>query len=66
MGVGFRQYSVLCTGVLAIAYIKTMKIYKQAEYERKPLPDIKQILEDQMQELMNVIKSRFGMVSIPA
>ncbi|MDF0552679.1 GTPase [Kamptonema sp. UHCC 0994] len=58
--------SAICTGVLAITYIETMKIYKQAEYERKPLPDIKQILEDQMQELMNVIKSGFGMVSIPA
>ena len=58
--------TVLCTGFLAVAYIETMKIYKQAEYEGKPLPDIKQILKDQMQELMNVIKSGFGMVSIPA
>lgn len=55
--------TVLCTGFLAVAYIETMKIYKQAEYEGKPLPDIKEILKDQMQQLMEVIKSGFGISS---
>lgn len=58
--------TALCTGFLAVAYIETMKKCKQAEYEGKPLPEIKEILKDQMQQLMEVIKIGFGIGSIPA
>ena len=58
--------TALCTGFLAVAYIEAMKICKQAEYEGKPLPEIKEILKDQMQQLMEVIKIGFGIGSIPA
>ncbi len=47
----------LSTGLLGIAYIETMKMYKQAEYEGQPLPEIKEILKDQMQQLMEFIGS---------
>lgn len=57
--------TVLCTGFLAVAYIETMKIYKQAEYEGKPLPDIKETLKDLVQQWMEAIKSWLGIGSIP-
>jgi len=57
--------TALCTGFLAVAYIETMKICKQAEYEGKPLPDIKETWKDQMQQLMEFIKIWLGIGSIP-
>ncbi len=57
--------TVLCTGFLAVAYIEAMKKCKQAEYEGKPLPDIKETWKDQMQQLMEFIKIGFGIGSSP-
>lgn len=57
--------TALCTGFLAVAYIEAMKICKQAEYEGKPLPDIKETWKDQMQQLMEFIKIGFGIGSSP-
>lgn len=52
--------TTLSTGFLAVAYIETMKTYKKAEYEGQPKREIKQILNEQMQQLMEIIYQLFG------
>lgn len=52
--------TTLSTGFLAVAYIETMKTYKKAEYEGQLKREIKQILNEQMQQLMEIIRQLFG------
>lgn len=52
--------TTLATGFLAVAYIETMKIYKKAEYEGQPMPEVKEVFVEQMQQLMEFIRQLFG------
>lgn len=52
--------TTLSTGFLAVAYIETMKTYKKAEYEGQTRREIKDILKEQMQQLMEIIYQLFG------
>jgi GTP-binding protein EngB required for normal cell division len=50
----------LATGFLAVAYIETMKTYKKAEYEGQPMPELKEVFVEQMQQLMGFIRQLQG------
>lgn len=52
--------NILSTLFMGIAYIEALKVYKKLEYEGQPLPDIKEVLKAQMQELMKVVQCWFG------
>jgi hypothetical protein len=52
--------TTLSTGFLAVAYIETMKNYKKSEYEGQPMPEIKEILKEQMQQLIETIHQLLG------
>lgn len=52
--------TTLVTGVLAIAWIETMKTLKKAEYEGQPMPDLKEVFRQQMQQLMEFIRQLQG------
>lgn len=52
--------TTLSTGFLAVAFIETMKIYKTAEYEGQPMPELKEVLIEQMQLLMEIINPFMG------
>lgn len=50
----------LATGFLAIAYIEAMKKYKQAEYEGQPMPELKNVLTEQIKQLMDIVQQLTG------
>lgn len=52
--------TTLSTGCLAVAYIETMKEYKKAEYEGQVILEIKEILKEQMQQLIETIHQLLG------
>jgi GTP-binding protein EngB required for normal cell division len=52
--------TTLATGFLAVAYIETMKTYKKAEYEGQPMPELKEVFVEQMQQLMGFIRQLQG------
>lgn len=52
--------TTLSTGFLAVAYIETMKTYKKAEYEGQPMPDIKEVLVEKRQQLIEFIHQLLG------
>lgn len=52
--------TTLATGFLAVAYIETMKTYKKAEYEGQPMPDLKEVFRQQMQQLIGLIRQLQG------
>lgn len=64
----FAVTTALSTGFLGLAYIETMKKYKQEEYDggRQTVPELKEIFKNEMQQLIEFIKSWFGRGSIPA
>jgi hypothetical protein len=47
--------TTLATGFLAVAYIETMKTYKKTEYEGQLMSDLKEVFDQQMQQLMGFI-----------
>lgn len=57
--------TTLSTVFLAVAYIETMKTYKKAEYEGQPMPEMKEVLTKQMQQLMEFIRRLLGGRSSP-
>jgi GTP-binding protein EngB required for normal cell division len=52
--------TTLATGFLAVAYIETMKTYKKAEYEGQPMPELEEVFDKQMQQLMGFIRQLQG------
>lgn len=58
--------TTLVTGFSAVVYIETMKIYKKAEYEGQPMPDLKEVFRQQMQQLMEFIRQLLGSEWLPA
>lgn len=52
--------TTLATGFLAVAYIETMRTYKKAEYEGQPMPEVKEVFVEQMQQLMGLIRQLQG------
>ncbi|KOP22944.1 hypothetical protein AMR41_29120 [Hapalosiphon sp. MRB220] len=58
--------TTISTGILAFAYIETMKKYKQAEYEGQPRPELKFVFAEQIQILMELISQLFGQKDSPS
>jgi len=48
--------TTLSTGLLAIAFIETLKKCKQAEYEGKPKPDLEEIFAEEVKQIMELIR----------
>lgn len=52
--------TTLATGFLAVAWIETMKTYKKAKDEGQPMPELKEVFRQQMQQLMGFIRQLQG------
>jgi len=52
--------TTLSTGILGLVFIETMKAYKLAEYEGRPLPKLEEEFPERIQQAMDAFRCWFG------